>query len=39
MAPNEDEYTDDYPIGGMVEPYDIERDKELTDKPNGSTKQ
>lgn len=28
---NEQEYSEDYPIGGMVEPYDIEREQELLD--------
>lgn len=27
----EEEYSADYPIGGNVEPYDIERDKKLTE--------
>jgi len=26
---SENEPTEDYPIGGMIEPYDIEREKEL----------
>lgn len=26
------EYSEDYPLGGMIEPYDIEREKELTEK-------
>lgn len=26
----EDLYSDDYPLGGSVEPYDIDRDNELT---------
>jgi len=26
-----EEYSEDYPLGGMVEPYDIEREKELTE--------
>ena len=25
-----DEVSGDYPIGGMIEPYDIEKEKELT---------
>lgn len=28
----EDEYTEDYPLGGLIEPYDIIRDKEFEDK-------
>lgn len=33
MCPDEEENdaSPDYPLGGSVEPYDIERDKELTD--------
>lgn len=27
----EDEASPDYPLGGSLEPYDIERDKELED--------
>jgi hypothetical protein len=26
-----DEPSADYPLGGLIEPYDIEREKELTD--------
>ena len=24
------QYSEDYPLGGMIEPYDIEKEKELT---------
>lgn len=29
MSKVENEYSEDYPIGSMVEPYDIEREKNL----------
>lgn len=29
----EDEYSEEYPIGGTVERYDIQRDAELTEYP------
>jgi len=27
-----EECSEDYPLGGMIEPYDIEKEKELTEK-------
>lgn len=27
-----EDYSEDYPLGGMVEPYDIEREKNLCDE-------
>mgnify|MGYP003394782501 CR=1 FL=1 len=27
--PKENELSDDYPLGGMLEPYDIEKEKQL----------
>lgn len=26
---SDQQYSEDYPLGGMIEPYDIEREKEL----------
>lgn len=26
----EEDYSEDYPLGGSIEPYDIQRDNELT---------
>lgn len=28
----EKDYSPEYPLGGMIEPYDIEREKELVEK-------
>ena len=29
---NEEEFSNDYPIGGSIEPYDIAREQDLLDK-------
>jgi len=34
----ENEPTEEYPIGGSIEPYDIERDKQLTNENDNAEK-
>ena len=29
---NKENYSEDYPLGGMLEPYDIEKEKELVEE-------
>lgn len=32
LREKENDISEDYPVGGMVEPYDIEREKEMTEE-------
>lgn len=38
-SPTDDGYSEEYPLGGVIEPYDIEREKQLDDEEKELEKQ